>query len=25
VSVQNFAWNFSANYRHWLQAGWVRP
>ena len=25
VSVQNFAWNFSPNYRHWLQAGWVRP
>jgi hypothetical protein len=25
LSVQNFAWNFSANYRHWLQAGWVRP
>ena len=25
VSVQDFAWNFSANYRHWLQAGWVRP
>jgi hypothetical protein len=25
VSVQDFAWNFSAQYRHWLQAGWVRP
>jgi hypothetical protein len=25
VSIQNFAWNFSPSYRHWLQAGWVRP
>ncbi len=25
VSVKDFAWNFSTNYRHWLQAGWVRP
>ena len=25
VSVKDFAWNFSAQYRHWLQAGWVRP
>jgi hypothetical protein len=25
VSVENFAWNFSPSYRHWLQAGWVRP
>jgi hypothetical protein len=25
VHIQNFAWNFSAGYRHWLQAGWVRP
>ncbi len=25
VAVQDFAWNFSARYRHWLQAGWVRP
>ena len=25
LSVTDFAWNFSANYRHWLQAGWVRP
>ena len=25
TSVQNFAWNFSPTYRHWLQAGWVRP
>ena len=25
VHIQNFAWNFSSGYRHWLQAGWVRP
>ena len=25
LTVQDFAWNFSPNYRHWLQAGWVRP
>ena len=25
LAVQDFAWNFSPNYRHWLQAGWVRP
>ena len=25
TSVENFAWNFSPSYRHWLQAGWVRP
>ena len=25
VSVQDFAWNFSPRYRHWLQAAWVRP
>ena len=25
LSVENFAWNFSPSYRHWLQAGWVRP
>jgi hypothetical protein len=25
VQVQDFAWNFSPRYRHWLQAGWVRP
>jgi hypothetical protein len=25
INVQNFAWNFSPRYRHWLQAGWVRP
>ena len=25
MAVQNFAWNFSPSYRHWLQAGWVRP
>ena len=25
VQVQDFAWNFSARYRHWLQAAWVRP
>ena len=25
VGVQDFAWNFSPSYRHWLQAGWVRP
>jgi hypothetical protein len=24
-NIQNFAWNFSPRYRHWLQAGWVRP
>ena len=23
--VQDFAWNFSPRYRHWLQAAWVRP
>lgn len=23
--IANFAWNFSPRYRHWLQAGWVRP
>jgi hypothetical protein len=23
--VQDFAWNFSPIYRHWLQAAWVRP
>lgn len=25
INIQNFAWNFSPRYRHWLQAGWVRP
>ena len=25
VQVQDFAWNFSPRYRHWLQAAWVRP
>ena len=25
LTTQDFAWNFSPNYRHWLQAGWVRP
>ncbi len=25
VTVENFAWNFSPSYRHWLQAGWIRP
>mgnify|MGYP000297433271 CR=1 FL=1 len=25
TTVQHFAWNFSPSYRHWLQAGWVRP
>ncbi len=25
VSVQDFSWNFSPRYRHWLQAAWVRP
>jgi len=25
VQIQDFAWNFSQDYRHWLQAGWVRP
>jgi hypothetical protein len=25
VQIQNFAFNFSSGYRHWLQAGWVRP
>lgn len=25
ASVQDFAWNFSPRYRHWLQAAWVRP
>lgn len=25
VAVQDFAWNFSPRYRHWLQAAWVRP
>ena len=25
TSVQDLAWNFSSHYRHWLQAGWVRP
>jgi len=25
TSVQDFAWNFSPRYRHWLQAAWVRP
>jgi hypothetical protein len=25
VHIQDFAWNFSPRYRHWLQAGWVRP
>jgi hypothetical protein len=25
MQVENFAWNFSPRYRHWLQAGWVRP
>jgi len=25
LAFQDFAWNFSPNYRHWLQAGWVRP
>lgn len=25
TAVQNFAWNFSPKYRHWLQAGWVQP
>jgi hypothetical protein len=25
VTVQDFAWNFSPRYRHWLQAAWVRP
>ena len=25
LTVQDFAWDFSPNYRHWLQAGWVRP
>ena len=24
INIQNFAWNFSPRYRHWLQAGWVR-
>jgi hypothetical protein len=24
-NIQNFAWNFSPRYRHWLQAGWIRP
>ena len=23
--LQDFAWNFSSHYRHWLQAAWVRP
>jgi len=25
VVKADFAWNFSAQYRHWLEAGWVRP
>lgn len=25
VEIENFAWNFSPRYRHWLQAAWVRP
>jgi len=25
TAVQDLAWNFSSHYRHWLQAGWVRP
>jgi len=25
INIQNFAWNFSPRYRHWLQAGWIRP
>jgi hypothetical protein len=25
TKVQDLAWNFSSHYRHWLQAGWVRP
>ncbi len=25
AKVQDFAWNFSPRYRHWLQAAWVRP
>jgi hypothetical protein len=25
AQVQDFAWNFSPRYRHWLQAAWVRP
>ena len=24
-ALQDFAWTFSPRYRHWLQAGWVRP
>ena len=25
TAVHNFAWAFKPNYRHWLQAGWVKP
>ena len=25
IALQDFAWTFSPRYRHWLQAGWVRP
>jgi hypothetical protein len=25
TKVQDFVWNFSPHYRHWLQAAWVRP
>ena len=25
AAVQDFAWNFSPRYRHWLQAAWVQP
>jgi len=25
VVKADFAWNFSARYRHWLEAGWVQP
>jgi hypothetical protein len=25
VVKADFAWNFSPRYRHWLEAGWVRP
>jgi len=25
ITTLDLPWNFSSKYRHWLQAGWVRP